>query len=110
LFDKVAKICNLIDNKIPAVNPTEDQLSLRYDIFSFFDTQIWSFLKFFDPALEENDKDNYYYEREWRVLGNIAFAIANVTRVVLPRAYLEKFKELLPEFKGPLTFLDKKNS
>lgn len=45
------------------------------DMERFLSFHIFSYLKFFDHSLNDDHEDNYYFEREWRVIGNIHFSI-----------------------------------
>ncbi len=72
----------------------------------FLDFHLFSYLKFFDHTLSENHPDNYYFEREWRVVGNIKFNIENVRRVLIPSKYAKRLREDFPNYYGQITFLD----
>lgn len=55
------------------------------------------FVKFFDSARATDDPDNYYMEREWRIIGQLHFSIPELSRVILP----ERFRlRLLEQFPG----------
>ena len=41
---------------------------------------VFSFIKFFDDSTSDDDAANVYMEREWRVLGDVNFGLANVHR------------------------------
>ncbi len=84
-------------NKFPAVIT---------DLNWFFNYSIFSYLKFFDQSLSEDDPENYYFEREWRVLGEVKFDIKDVRRVLLPEEYAKRFREDLPDYYGQITFLE----
>jgi hypothetical protein len=45
-------------------------------------------------------------EREWRVIGDVKFALEDVHRVFMPERYAERFREDLPNYIGQLTFSD----
>ncbi|GAG37696.1 unnamed protein product, partial [marine sediment metagenome] len=78
-----------------------DQYS-RLDIFLNF--QFFSNLKFFNHNLSDDDPDNYYYEREWRILTNIKFNIEDVRRVLIPEEYAKNFRNDCPNYYGQLTY------
>ena len=62
---------------------------------------LWYFfghIKFFDSALPQHDVDNYYMEREWRLIGSMSFAQADVARVILPCSYVSRFESAFPDF------------
>lgn len=72
----------------------------------FLDFHIFSYLKFFNHSYPDNHPDNYYFEREWRVVGNIQFNINDVKRVFIPEKYAKQFRQDCPQFYGQLTFLE----
>src|ERR1035438_5309632 len=47
----------------------------------FLAFNLFAYLKFFDESKVDDDPDNYYMEREWRVLGNVQFTLEDVARV-----------------------------
>jgi len=61
-------------------------------------------LKFFDSAKDEQDEGNFYMEREWRVMGTVAFRIEDVTRVILPQSFAKRFRQELPDYYAQVTF------
>jgi hypothetical protein len=72
----------------------------------FLDLLVFSFIKYFDDSTSDEDESNVYMEREWRVLGDVNFALADVHRVFMPERYAERFREDLPNYIGQLTFSD----
>jgi Putative abortive phage resistance protein AbiGi, antitoxin len=70
----------------------------------FLDLYLFSFIKYFDDSTSDEDPANVYMEREWRVLGNVNFALSDVRRVFLPEEFAERFRADLPEYTGQLTF------
>jgi hypothetical protein len=75
-------------------------------LLSAIETQLWSFLKFFDSSKAEDDPDNYYMEREWRTLTSIQFSIEDVGRIILPREYGRRFRDDVPSYGGQVTFVE----
>jgi hypothetical protein len=75
-------------------------------IWKFLDFHLFSFLKFFDHRLPDNDENNYYFEREWRILGRLKFIIEDVCRIIIPRKYAESFRSDFPNYHGQLDFSD----
>jgi len=57
---------------------------------------IFGYLKFFDPALSDDDPDNYYMEREWRVLGKVSFSEADIAHVIVPAAFAARVQSDFP--------------
>lgn len=64
----------------------------------FVDFQIFSFIKFYNPDLDDNDPDNFYMEREWRGLERIEFKIDNISRITIPSCYIKKLFQDVPEY------------
>ena len=67
---------------------------------------VFSFIKYFDESTSDEDEANVYMEREWRVIGDVKFALADVHRVFMPERYAERFRADLPNYTGQLTFSD----
>lgn len=63
-------------------------------------------LKFFDPERTDEDKDNFYMEREWRSLFNIHFEIKDIERIIIPKSFTERFRNDVPDYFGQITFSD----
>jgi hypothetical protein len=105
-------------HQIPPLNPNDtnapknlDELLNRYPAVItrlnwFLNYSIFSYLKFFKCDLTEEDKENYYFEREWRVLGEISFNLENVKRILLPEEYAKQFHYDFPGFYGQTTFVE----
>jgi hypothetical protein len=72
----------------------------------FLDMLVFAFIKYVDDSAADEDEANVYMEREWRVLGDVNFALADVHRVFMPERYAERFRADLPDYKGQLTFSD----
>jgi hypothetical protein len=87
------------------INPTEPTWRIKFDVRHFFDFYIFSFIKFYDPSLPENHCDNYYFEREWRILGNLIFEKKDIYRIILPCNYAEKFHKECQDYIGQITLL-----
>ncbi|MFC2073179.1 hypothetical protein ACFLUU_10915, partial [Chloroflexota bacterium] len=73
---------------------------------NFFDVEFFSYLKFFDHSLDDEEKHNYYFEREWRVIGKVQFEIKDVKRVFIPEGYAKNFRNDCPEYYGQVTFTE----
>jgi hypothetical protein len=76
--------------------------TLRY----FLDMLVFAFIKYFDDSTSDEDEANVYMEREWRVLADVNFTLADVHRVFMPERYAERFRADLPNYTGQLTFSD----
>ena len=68
----------------------------------FFMVHINPYFKFFDHTLPDEHHDNYYFEREWRVVGNVEFAFSDIKKVLLPEEYETRFRNDFPDYKGPV--------
>lgn len=57
------------------------------------------YCKFFDEALEQGHKKNYYMEREWRTIGGLGFCQENIAWVIVPdESYKDEFIDEFPNF------------
>ena len=74
------------------------------DVRGFLDVNILSHLKFFDPHLDDNDKQNFYMEREWRVMRQVRFRLVDVTRIVLPERFARLFRRDVSRYDGEVVF------
>jgi len=73
---------------------------------TFLAFEFWSFIKFFDTAKQDTDTENYYMEREWRILGKLNFSIEEIHRIILPKLYAQRLRQDVREYCGQLTFSD----
>lgn len=71
----------------------------------FLTFYVYSFMKCFNESLEEDHPDNYYMEREWRVLGNVQFSLEDLSRVILPEEFAKRFRADLPGYYRQVTFI-----
>ncbi len=72
----------------------------------FLERFVLSYVKPFDETKAEDDPDNYYMEREWRILSSVRFRLADVWRVILPEVYGERFRENVPMYKRQVAFVE----
>ena len=73
---------------------------------NFLDYHIFSFIKFFDHDRSDYDEDNYYMEREWRMIGNLNFELNDVCRVFMPEGYAARFRNRFPIYGGQVSFVE----
>jgi hypothetical protein len=114
-FDRIAKEFDKFES--PLMKLCSAQLKSPHDImryhsmmnfitklgrFLWFD--IFCFVKVFDEQRSDTDPEQYYLEREWRVIGNVQFDVGDVVRVFLPKQYSRKFREDMPNYNGQITF------
>lgn len=86
---------------------TKGDQSAEFDeLRLFYDHEFWSFIKLFDASKEDSHKENFYMEREWRILGRLDFSIDDVHRIILPESYARKLRQDIPEYCGQVTFSD----
>lgn len=70
-----------------------------------------AYVKIFDENLSQDDPENYYMEREWRVLQDVEFDCAAVMKVYLPSGeYKERFLREIPEYTGAFWIFDEHRS
>ncbi len=44
--------------------------------------QIFCYFKFFDHDLPDDHDENYYFEREWKIVGNLKFTLNDIKRII----------------------------
>jgi hypothetical protein len=71
---------------------------------AYIDEYVFSYCVPFNSALDESDERHFYMEREWRVLGDVPFSVADVERVVLPRDFADRLRSDLPHYNGQVSF------
>lgn len=102
VFDQNIKECyHLLDDLICANNVWSDRTRI---VQSFLSTTMFAYTKCFDHTLMDKHDDNYYFEREWRILGNLRFNIRDIRRIIIPETYAAKFRKDFPDYCGQLTF------
>jgi hypothetical protein len=108
-YDKVMRFFSELINKTSAHRDGEENLRHLYDLTDlrlFLDFHVFSFLKFFDHALLDHHPDNYYFEREWRIVGSLRFSTDDILRVFMPKEYGKQFRKDCPDYHGQITFAD----
>jgi len=103
-YDAVRRMQQNINN-----NPGRDAIwySQQLNQLQFFlDFHILSFLKFFNHNLTDEHEKNYYFEREWRVVGRVQFNMDDVRRVLIPEGYSKQFRDDCPDYCGQVTFTE----
>ena len=73
-------------------------------LFDFLVRHVFSFVKFYDEGLLADDMNNFYMEREWRILGTLDFELSDVRRVIFPEKFARSFRRDAPEYFGEITF------
>jgi hypothetical protein len=95
-FDRlVADLMKILPPKWPAGTPAEAydpvrgvQTRVLWDLL----THVFAFTKFFDESLPEEDRENFYMEREWRVAGFVSFELRDVQRVYVEPGFRERIE------------------
>lgn len=91
-----------------AKSSTNEEISINIEeVDRFIWFNILSYMKFFNSTLPENNKDNFYFEREWRVIGSVNFSLNDVISIYIPSSFINNFKKDFPDFKGQIIFTDK---
>jgi hypothetical protein len=108
-YTKIMGLFSDLINKTSTLRNGEENLRLLYDLTDFrlfLDFHVFSYLKFFDHVLLDHHPDNYYFEREWRIVGNLRFTIDDLLRVFMPKEYAKQFRKDCPDYCGQITFTD----
>jgi hypothetical protein len=66
---------------------------------------VFAFVKCFDETRADDDNENYYMEREWRVLGDVAFSLEDVSRVILPEEFAKRCRADVLGYYKQVTFI-----
>jgi Putative abortive phage resistance protein AbiGi, antitoxin len=74
------------------------------ELSTYIDKYVFSYCVPFDTTHDESDKEHFYMEREWRVLGDVEFSLVKVERVILPRDYANRFRADVPDYNGQVSF------
>lgn len=103
--EMISKYHHLVRQCIDEPKDICDQQKVRA-FQSFIDFKVFGYVKPFNDSLPEDDVDNYYMEREWRIVGNLDFKLQDVYRIILPQSYVKQFKLDFPDYCGQITFSD----
>lgn len=104
-FDDNAKECSeLLDELMSAKNEWSKR-ARRVD--AFLGSSIFAHILCFDHNLDDSNEDNYYFEREWRVLESLKFHMSGIRTIFLPREgrWARRFREDFPDYCGELILL-----
>ena len=109
MIRKYHTVFRLIAEAVNAREGIPEMQKLAGDIRNlehFLDFHMFGFIKCFDDALSDGAPENYYMEREWRMLQHLTFSLSDVRRVILPEQYARRFRDDIPDYFGQLTFSD----
>jgi hypothetical protein len=84
---------------------SDDLHKHRLDIYFNLARHVFAFMKFFDESLLEEDPDNFYMEREWRVAGFVEFELHDIQRVYVAPGFRRRVESEFSELKGRVTEL-----
>jgi len=89
-------------SKLPQPNtPVGHRVLGRFSALqSEFEELVFARTKFFTAGLSEDDRDNYYMEREWRTHKGLSFRLGDIARIFLPPDYCERFHDDVPDYSG----------
>jgi hypothetical protein len=109
ISDQVSKSIETVkhfDGKTDISDKEEKQIKSEIRISSFWADHVLGYIKLFDHTLPDEHPDNVYFEREWRVLGNVKFGLKDIQRILIPKDkdYAERFRKDFPEYYGQLSF------
>ena len=95
VFNQGVKACyHLLDELSCPNNEWSDRAK---EVQQFLTANLFAYIRGFDHRLDDNDKDNYYRDREWRILGNLQFTMDDVEEVFLPKEYWPRLHNDFPE-------------
>jgi hypothetical protein len=77
--------------------------ALHHSAHFFLQFHVFSFIKCFDASLAEDDPGNFYMEREWRVHGSVSFDVTDVSRVIMPVEFHDRFRAAIEGYAGEVT-------
>jgi hypothetical protein len=98
------KLTEELDRSLRSQNPEVLRIANQWlSLQHMLDFHVFSMMKFFDPALDNTDENNFYMEREWRLYGNLNFKLADVVSITLPDDYKQRLSADLPDYQGTVT-------
>ncbi|RDW21314.1 hypothetical protein CWR48_02560 [Oceanobacillus arenosus] len=100
-FSLMNQVRDLIDKGEQESMQTLDELQW---LDSFITKHIFAYLKPFDASKIDADKENYYLEREWRIIGDVQFTLDDITRILIPEEYGKQLRKALPDYVGQISF------
>ena len=108
-FDHFWKLFNRVEKTLPDLKADPRFKGTAEDlrrITEFLEIHVISNLKFFDHRLLDEQEENYYMEREWRVSRSVEFCLDDVERIIIPHEYGREFRRDFPRFDGEIMFAD----
>jgi hypothetical protein len=108
-FDHFWKLFNRVEKSLPNLKSDRQISKTAEDLrrmMQFLEIHIISNLKFFDQRLLDEENENFYMEREWRVGRNVSFSLSEVQRIIVPWKYGRELRHDCPKFDGEIMFSD----
>jgi hypothetical protein len=75
------------------------------ELAMFMSFRIFGHVKCFDASKDESDPDNFYMEREWRIVGNLKFLLSDIVRILIPNEYGMRLRTDLSDYAAQVQFL-----
>jgi hypothetical protein len=82
-----------------------EQLLSHMNLIVGLFANMFGYIKTFEPSVSDDHPENYYMEREWRVIGKVHFQLSDVMEIVLPEQFVAPLHRDVPEFRGSLIAL-----
>jgi hypothetical protein len=105
-YQSLMLMCQSLVSKTTTSLAIATDLSRLTELDMFLSFRVFSYIKFFDPTLADDHQDNFYFEREWRVVGNVEFSLEDVVRIIIPKEFAERFRDDFPKYYGELIFAE----
>lgn len=102
-FDRMMRQYHTFINSVRASIPTERHMLM--ELTHFLDFHMFSYIKFYDHTYADDHDDNYYLEREWRVVGNVRFSLTDVETIFIPKFFAQRFRADCPSYYSQLIFI-----
>ena len=95
---------SLAADEVPVLIQAMNDMQHYFGLAEFIERHIFCYMKCFDASLPDDHLNNFYMEREWRIIGNVSFQMSDVTRLFMPRRFAASFRDRFPEYNGELYF------
>lgn len=90
----------LIQKTLGMVQP--DPPRAASDMEDFLTESFFAFLKVFNADLPDEDPENFYTEREWRIRGNLSFFPEDIVSIIVPVGYIRRLASMRPDYAGKI--------
>jgi hypothetical protein len=104
-FDQAVGIWD--ERILPVINNLRNDVLTPEDrnaFMRFLYRDVFGHMKFFNHALPDHARENYYMEREWRVVGHLPFSLDDILTVIFPRDCARRFRTDCPNYVGEVVF------